>query len=681
MATFHLKVKNVSKHKSSAVAKAAYTSGDKLYSEREDENKNYRTRSVAPESFIMAPSHAPEFVYDREKLWNEAEKIERAYNARVMKEIVVALPVEIPDEEQTKLVKKFVKEALVDDGMVVDVSIHRDQEHNPHAHLLCTVRPFDDNGEWVKAKSKKEYLLDDKGNRILNEKGNFKTRNVDVTGWNSPEKIVHWREKFSEYTNESYKLNGLNIQVSHLSNEDIGIEKLPKQRLTRSEYYIEKNAKENAIKEGIEYHPITYYGKLNNEIEIHNNTIDEINNSIQKIKIDKRDIYKSSIDFRTFTHKITGDVYNTSQSQKDREFVKLRSKSYTVNYEIANKTSRSLDYWKKSIDTKLKALDREKKILESALHHYKNNSKELSKLGFIHKDFVTQYNQKAKELDQNYKDLLNEFDKYKVANQSTKNVVKNEKDILRNQFIYLYPDYKEFAELRTRKVENIMAKTIDDFTKDETVKDSIPDVEKFLGKRMQKELLFIDKVSYVLDQYKEQSIIHFTLKNKVENLENTYKEKMKVNKNRIFESQDARNDIYNSALEFLLVKDEAKVNEEKYNETKIVINDLLIELYGKNQSAVIEKLPDRIKANLLEGYTIRGERNNLDDDLLNEKWKLHNGQQEQSNSNLNSLGNILSDLINQAQQNQNDNDVNGTSKRRKNMKGRKLTKEELLDFE
>ncbi|MDA6082682.1 MobA/MobL family protein, partial [Escherichia coli] len=106
-------------------------------------------------------SHAPDWVYDRETLVNEIEKVEKQYNSQLLREIVVALPVDFKNEDQTTLIREYVQENFVSDGMVADVSIHRDQEHNPHAHILLTLRPFNEDGTWWKNKSKKEYILDE----------------------------------------------------------------------------------------------------------------------------------------------------------------------------------------------------------------------------------------------------------------------------------------------------------------------------------------------------------------------------------------------------------------------------------------------------------------------------------------------------------------------------------------
>lgn len=356
MGMFYLDVRNVSKAKQSAVAKAAYASSDKLYSERDEETKSYRTRSVQPDSFILAPVHAPQWVYDRETLWNNVEKIEKNYNARLLKEIVVALPVELSNDEQKELLTEYVQETLVNDGMVADVNIHRDQLHNPHAHILLTVRPFNPDGTWWENKSKKEYLKDENGIFLLDKNNKKKSRKIDLTGWESKETLVNWRKAFAEKTNEHYKKLGIHEEISHLSYEEQGLDKLPKHRLNRSEYYVEKNAAELASDTGHDYEPVTYYGSMNKVIEQYNNEIEVIQNKIVSLEQyrNRKEPFEMQVfkDIRKKAHWASG-VYEAVK------FVKERSKSQYVDYNLARKTMDSLDYWKMSIERKHRAFERE----------------------------------------------------------------------------------------------------------------------------------------------------------------------------------------------------------------------------------------------------------------------------------------------------------------------------------
>ncbi len=108
-----------------------------------------KKHDIQPESFILAPSNAKEWVYDREKLWNEVEKVERNWNSQLSREVLIAIPNDLNHEQQRELVSEFVRKNFVEEGMIADVNIHRDKDHNPHAHIMLTMRPIDEEGNWM----------------------------------------------------------------------------------------------------------------------------------------------------------------------------------------------------------------------------------------------------------------------------------------------------------------------------------------------------------------------------------------------------------------------------------------------------------------------------------------------------------------------------------------------------
>lgn len=128
------------------------------------------------------------------------EKIEKAKDSQLAREIEIALPVELDREQQIQLVREYVKVNFVSVGMCADFSIHDKQDGNPHAHIMLTMRPLEQSGEWG-AKSKKEYLLDKDGQRIKLKNGTFKSRKVDTVDWNSQEKAEVWRQAWADIAN------------------------------------------------------------------------------------------------------------------------------------------------------------------------------------------------------------------------------------------------------------------------------------------------------------------------------------------------------------------------------------------------------------------------------------------------------------------------------------------------
>ena len=152
MAIFHLTAKVVSRGKGqSAIAAAAYRSGERLRDEQADEQKFYKARAERIEfTAIMAPGAAPAWANDRNALWNHAERAENRKDAQLAREIEVALPHELTPAQRIGLVKDFAREQFVRRGYAVDIAIHAPEvtsdNRNHHAHLLMTMRTLDGAG-------------------------------------------------------------------------------------------------------------------------------------------------------------------------------------------------------------------------------------------------------------------------------------------------------------------------------------------------------------------------------------------------------------------------------------------------------------------------------------------------------------------------------------------------------
>ena len=248
MAIFHMSFSNISAGKGrSAIASAAYRSGEKLFDDKEGRSYFY-ARSVMPESFILTPENAPEWASDRQKLWNEVEKKDRKANSRYAKEFNVALPVELTNEEQKALITKFVQETFVDKGMVADVAIHRDHEENPHAHVMLTNRPFNPDGSWG-LKSKTQYILDKNGKQLLTKNGNPKQRKIWLVDWDKPGKVEEWRTAWANEVNSLFQAKGMPERISEKSYEEQGIEKTPTKHEGHNSQTKERKVFNEAVKE------------------------------------------------------------------------------------------------------------------------------------------------------------------------------------------------------------------------------------------------------------------------------------------------------------------------------------------------------------------------------------------------------------------------------------------------
>ncbi|QAR39404.1 MobQ family relaxase [Lactiplantibacillus plantarum] len=229
MAIFHMSFSNISAGKGrSAIASAAYRSGEKLFDDKEGRYYFY-ARSVMPESFILTPKNAPAWASDREQLWNEVERKDRRANSRYAKEFNVALPVELIEDEQKELLTKYVQENFVDEGMVADVAIHRDHPDNPHAHVMLTNRPFNSDGTWG-IKSKKQYILDENGNKTYTGTSKYpKSRKILMVDWDKKEKIIEWRHNWAVSVNQVLEQKNIPERISEKSFTEQGIDDTPTQ--------------------------------------------------------------------------------------------------------------------------------------------------------------------------------------------------------------------------------------------------------------------------------------------------------------------------------------------------------------------------------------------------------------------------------------------------------------------
>lgn len=244
----HLSFQNISSGSGrSAIASASYRSGEKLFSEKEDRNYFY-SRDIKPETFILVPNNAPEWARDRERLWNEVESVENKANSRYAKEFNAALPIELSDDEQRELLTKYVQENFVESGMVADVAIHRDHKGNPHAHVMLTNRPFNPDGTWG-VKSKKEYILDENGNKMYTGTSRYpKSRKVLTTDWDKKEKINEWRANWAKSVNRVLEEKNLPDRISEKTLEEQGIKEEPTKHEGRSRYADERRKNNEQIR-------------------------------------------------------------------------------------------------------------------------------------------------------------------------------------------------------------------------------------------------------------------------------------------------------------------------------------------------------------------------------------------------------------------------------------------------
>ena len=219
----------------------------------------------------MLPPHAPPSFSDRSILWNSVEQIEKSNNSQLAREIEIALPVELSREEQTRLVREYCSSQFVSKGMCADFNIHDTGNGNPHAHILLTMRPLDEKGTWA-AKSKKEYVLDENGERVKLPSGRYKTRKVDLMDWNRQENADLWRKAWADLANDYLERSGSAERIDHRSHAERGIEELPTVHMGVAASQMEKK--------GI----ATDKGEINRMIQKTNRLMREIRGYIDSLK-------------------------------------------------------------------------------------------------------------------------------------------------------------------------------------------------------------------------------------------------------------------------------------------------------------------------------------------------------------------------------------------------------------
>ena len=274
MAIYHLEAKIVSRGAGrSAVAAAAYLSCSRMLNEYDGVQHDYTRKQGLGWRQVFLPATAPAEWQDRETLWNAVEETETAKDSRLAREFVAALPIELSREEQIQLLQDFIKEQFVADGMCADAAIHDPYPpgHNPHAHILLTVRPLDEKGKW-QYKTEKEYLCVKDGEERGFTAAEFKQAQADgwekqyqykvgkkkvymtpsaaqaqgyeriskypkstkygrqnpiTERWNSDEQLVLWRAAWADVANRYLERTGHEERIDHRSHAERGLLERP----------------------------------------------------------------------------------------------------------------------------------------------------------------------------------------------------------------------------------------------------------------------------------------------------------------------------------------------------------------------------------------------------------------------------------------------------------------------
>lgn len=274
MAIYHLEAKVVSRGTGrSAVAASAYLSCSKILNDYDGVQHDYTRKKGLVWQDVFLPEFAPPEWKDRGVLWNAVEENEKTKDSRLAREFVPALPVELTPAQWQELLTDFIQSSFVAEGMCADVAIHdpHPSGHNPHAHIMLTVRPLDEKGKW-QYKTEKEYICvrngEEKGftaaefkaaqaegwekqysykigkkkvymplseaERLGYVRANkypkstkFGRQNPIAQRWNSEEQLVLWRKAWADVTNLHLEQAGRVERIDHRSHAERGLEEQP----------------------------------------------------------------------------------------------------------------------------------------------------------------------------------------------------------------------------------------------------------------------------------------------------------------------------------------------------------------------------------------------------------------------------------------------------------------------
>lgn len=447
IAIYHFEAKMISRGTGrSVVAAAAYASCSKIYNDYDGMMHDYTRKHGCVYSEIFLPSNAPPEWQDRTELWNAVEAAEKAKDSRLARELIVAFPVEIGLDEWKAILKDFISKQCVNKGMCADVSIHDTDGHNPHAHILLTMRPIDDKGKW-QAKTQKEYLC----KRGDEERGftaaEFKTAQADgwekqyqykvdkkklymtpteaeqqgyervsknpkstrygrqnpiCAEWNSEEQVLRWRKAWEGVTNKALEQNSIDARVDCRSFKECGIDEQP------------------TIHEGVSAHIIEQRGgvsercEMNRQIKADNALLLEIKKQIKKLSaivVDK--VKKTVLDFANTLENLRNRYIFNRYEITQNENISTELKQYNTTIDVTVQRYNGIVQQLDNKITELKKMKAEQKHLnpihifrhKELTEHIDKTEKEIKKLQNLKSAFLDKMSCKSEKDIPQYKAL------------------------------------------------------------------------------------------------------------------------------------------------------------------------------------------------------------------------------------------------------------------------------------
>ena len=480
MAIYHFEAKVITRGTGrSVVAAAAYASCSQIYNDYDGVNHDYTRKQGCIYSEIFLPPNVPTEWQDRAELWNAVEAAEKSKDSRLARELIVALPIELQIDEWKSILQKFIKENCVDKGMCADVNIHDTDGHNPHAHILLTVRPLDEKGKW-QSKTQKEYLCkrgdEEHGftsdefkaaqaygwekqyqyfvgkKKIYMTPSEAKAQNLERVSknpkstrygrqnpicaeWNSEEQVLQWRKAWEDVTNIELERKQLDERIDCCSFSKRGIDEQP------------------TIHEGVTARIIEQRGgvsercEMNRQIRKDNALLRELKALVNNLsEIVENTAAKIAEKLEGFRNNMITAFYEMKHNKNTADEIQHNNRTIDIILREYNKVVKAID----ETDTELSKLKSEKAILPP-IHIFKHNalSEQIAKL---ETDLKKLKNRKAILLGNI--GVKSENDVPQVEEQRNKNDIVLENISKRNDTL---TEYSETEKVQYRKLKDSLS--------------------------------------------------------------------------------------------------------------------------------------------------------------------------------------------------------------------------------
>lgn len=468
IAIYHMSAKVVSRGAGrSAVAASAYLSCSRMYNDYDGVQHDYtRKQGLIFQEVLLPPKASPEWK-DREQLWNAVERAEKTKDSRLAREFVVALPIELPRKAQISLLRDFIQNNFVDMGMCADFAIHDTDGHNPHAHILLTVRPLETDGTW-QYKTQKEYLCIRNGEEkgftasefkdaqtkgwekqypykvgkkkvymapsAAQEHGyiradkhpkstRFGRQNPVSEQWNSEAQLREWRKAWADAVNHTLQEHQIDTRIDHRSFADQGRDEQP---TIHEGYHARDMEKKGLISDRCE---------INRQIRKDNRLFRELKRQVEKL-----------------TETVSENIHSVAKRLEQLRGTMIMIRYYLFHNRMQASSTRE---WISMITPVLKKYKAITKTIRTKQTEKKSLQAQKKKLSFLQPVQYYQISQKITTLTEDIEELLSQKERLICDNYfHNESEIKTSEIALKNQKDFLKKLDAQYDNLSDQLTEN-----------------------------------------------------------------------------------------------------------------------------------------------------------------------------------------------------------------------------------